>query len=176
MNMATQLTVTTYLLSSQLTLGTSSTTRIHIVYTFCIGQQNKKGVKFTIDVVAGGTNHLGQIYIGQLRAFFGPRVLAIHNRRERGVGVPRNGLLPMPLTRCVQIHTPCQRWVCCPPRWLVRATGGGGVKSSPAANPPPPPTICQKFGGGGFWRWRGGRGEPAPQVQGHRTGPLLGCL
>ena len=29
-----------------------------------------------------------------------------------GVGCPRDGLLPVPLTRCVQMHTPSPCWVC----------------------------------------------------------------
>ena len=29
-----------------------------------------------------------------------------------GVGCPRDGLLPVPLTRCIQMHTPSPCWVC----------------------------------------------------------------
>ena len=28
------------------------------------------------------------------------------------VGCPRDGLLPVPLTRCIQLHTPSPCWVC----------------------------------------------------------------
>ena len=29
-----------------------------------------------------------------------------------GIGCPRDGLLPVPLTRCIQMHTPSPCWVC----------------------------------------------------------------
>ena len=38
-----------------------------------------------------------------------------------GVGCPGDGLLPMPLTRCIQMHTPSPSWVCRLQHWLVRA-------------------------------------------------------
>ena len=39
-----------------------------------------------------------------------------------GVGYPRDGLLPVPLTRCIQMHTPSPCWVC-----LWREGGGQGL-------------------------------------------------
>ena len=38
-----------------------------------------------------------------------------------GVGCSGDGLLPMPLTRCIQMHTPSPCWVCQLQHWLVRA-------------------------------------------------------
>ena len=29
-----------------------------------------------------------------------------------GAGCPRDGLLPLPLTRCIHMHTPSACWVC----------------------------------------------------------------
>ena len=39
-----------------------------------------------------------------------------------GVSCPGDGLLPVPLTRCIQMHTPSPCWVCRFHHW-----GGGGL-------------------------------------------------
>ena len=38
-----------------------------------------------------------------------------------GVGCPGDGLSPVPLTRCIQMHTPSPRWVCCLQHCLARS-------------------------------------------------------
>ena len=41
-----------------------------------------------------------------------------------GVGCPGDGLLPVPLTRCIQMQTPSPCWVC-----RLYSGGGGGSKT-----------------------------------------------
>ena len=98
-----------------------------------------------------------------------------------GVGRPGDGLLPVPLTRCIQMHTPspCLGLPTPAPtcvRWGLHLqdsfpdNGGGGVNwTAPRRTPTPdhggatttgpdatyPPAICQNLAGGGR-SWGGG--------------------